>query len=89
MTVLRRFQVTTENIFAWRTVLKRSSYFFLSILQATNVCTFVEERTKLKINYDDWLSQKQNEDEIKNAAVRAEKAAKKLEEEKRYVSITK
>ena len=49
---------------------------------------FIEERTRLKINYDDWLGQKQKEDEVKNAVVRAEKAAKKLEEEKRYFIFT-
>lgn len=40
---------------------------------------------KLKIAYDDWLSEKKRREEIKLAVVKAEKAAKKLEEEKRYV----
>lgn len=51
----------------------------------TSSLTVTEDRVKLKIAYDDWLSEKKRREEIKLAVVKAEKAAKKLEEEKRYV----
>ena len=40
----------------------------------------------MKIKYEEWLNEKKRKEEIKLAVVKAEKAAKKLEEEKKYAS---
>lgn len=42
-----------------------------------------EQRVKKKISHENWLSDKEREEEQKMAAAKAEKAAKKLEEEKK------
>ena len=38
----------------------------------------------MKIKYEEWLNEKKRKEEIKLSVVKAEKAAKKLEEEKKY-----
>lgn len=55
-------------------------WFFILIVSS------VDERVKQRINYDDWLNEKKRKEEIKLAVVKADKAAKKLEEEKKYVT---
>lgn len=43
----------------------------------------LDQRTEKKISHEDWLGEKEKEDDIRNAAKKAEKAAKKLQEEKK------
>ena len=38
----------------------------------------------MKIKYEEWLNEKKRKEEIKLSVVKAERAAKKLEEEKKY-----